>query len=169
MLIQHGAVIWSKQRSFLAFTAFTFGGIFFATLFDLWKLDDNLIGTVMGTSLMCIAYAAGQSRHAAIAPFWYFIGSIILTFAVFDAVENTPFELAFLGLSTFLIFLSTYAKSRTLLLVSTLATLGYISYFTAEHFANTVGWPVALIFIGLALIGLGSLAVRLNRKYIKQA
>jgi hypothetical protein len=169
MLMQHGAVLWAKQRTILAFTAITFGGIFFATLFDLWKLDDNLTGTVIGTSLMCIAYAAGQSRHAAIAPFWYFIGSIILTFAVFDAVENTPFELAFLGLSTFLIFLSTFAKSRTLLLVSTLATLGYISYYTAEHFANTVGWPVALIFIGLVLIGLGSLAVRLNRKYIKQA
>jgi len=43
----------------------------------------------------------------------------------------------------------------------------YIGYYTAEHFANTVGWPIALVIIGIALIGLSALAVRLNNQYIK--
>ncbi len=168
MLVQHGAVFWKKQRTVLAFTSIVFGSIFFGTLFNLWNMHDNLIGTVIGTSLMCIAYAANNSRHAAMAPFWYFIGSATLLWAVFDAVAHTPYELAFLAISAFMVFLSTYARSRALLLVSTLSMLGYIAYFTAEHFANTLGWPLSLIIGGLALIGLSSLAVRINNKYIKR-
>jgi len=32
-----------------------------------------------------------------------------------------------------------------------------------------VGWPIALVLIGIALIALSSLAVKLNNKYIKAA
>jgi len=66
-----------------------------------------------------------------------------------------------------LIFLSTYVRSRTLLLVGTLSMLAYIGYYTAKHFANTLGWPIALVIIGIALIGMSALAVRINNKYIK--
>lgn len=169
MLIQQGLTFRAKQRATLAFSAILFGSIFFVTLFDIWDVDNNLIGIAIGTSLMCIAYAINQSRHSAIAPFWYLIGSGTLLWSVFDAVKDTPLELAYLGLSGFLIFLSTFARSRTLLTVSTLAMLCYIGYFTAEHFANNIGWPVALVIIGIALIGLSSLAVKLNNKYIKQS
>ncbi len=168
MLVQQGATFLAKQRTTLAFGAILFGGVFFATLFDVWDMDTKLIGIVIGASLLCIAYALNQSRHSAIAPFWYLVGSTILLWSVFDAVEHTPFELVFLGLSAFMIFLSTYVRSRMLLLVGTLSMLSYIGYYTAEHFADTVGWPIALVIVGMALIGLGSLAVKLNSKYIKQ-
>ena len=168
MLIQQGAIFWSKRRTVLAFSAILFGGILFANVFDVWDLDEKLIGSVIGASLICIAYALQQSKHLAIAPFWYFIGAMILMWSVFEAVENTPFELVYLGLAALLIFLSTYVRSRTLLLVGTLAMLVYIGYYTAKHFANTLGWPIALVMIGIALIGMSALAVRLNNKYIKQ-
>lgn len=167
MLIQQGFTFRAKQRTVLAFGSILFGCNFFVTLFDLWDMDNNLIGMVIGASLMCIAYALNQSRHTAISPFWYLIGSATLLWSVFDAVKDTPLELAYLGLSGFLIFLSTTVRSRTLLTVSTLSMLGYIGYFTAEHFANNIGWPVALVIIGIALIGLSSLAVKLNNKYIR--
>lgn len=167
MLIQQGATFLAKGRTVLAFSAILFGCIFFANLFDVWGMDEELIGMVMGASLLCIAYALNQSRHVAIAPFWYFVGAVILLFSLFDAVKNTPFELAYLGLSALMIFLSTYVRSRTLLLVGTMSMLLYIGYYTAKHFANTVGWPIALVMIGIALIALSSLAVRLNNKYIK--
>ena len=169
MLIQQGCTFWAKQRTVLAFSAILFGCTFFATLFDKWDLDNNLIGMTLGASLMCIAYALNQSRHIAISPFWYLIGSATLLWSVFDAVKNTPLELLYLGLSGFFIFLSTTVRSRTLLTVSTLSMLGYIGYFTAEYFANNIGWPVALVILGIALIGLSSLAVKLNNKYIRQA
>lgn len=167
MLIQQGAVFRAKQRTVLAFGAILFGTLFFAYLFDLWGFDEDLIGTVAGVSLICIAYSLQRSRHLAIAPFWYFVGAVILLWSVFDAVKNSVLELAYLGVSAGIIFLSTYVRSRTLLLVGTLAMLLYIGYFTAKHFANTLGWPIALVVIGIALIGMSALAVRLNNKYIK--
>ncbi|MFM9834656.1 MAG: DUF2157 domain-containing protein [Methylophilaceae bacterium] len=167
MLIQQGATFWAKSRTVLAFSAIFFGMIFLGYLFDIWDLNEKLIGTIIGTSLMCIAYSINQSKHAAIAPFWYLFGSILLLWAVFDAVKNTPFELLYLGLSALLIFLSTYVRSRTLLLVGTLSMLVYIGYFTTKHFANTLGWPIALVMVGIALIGMSALAINLNNKYIK--
>lgn len=167
MLIQQGASFWAKRRIVLAFSAILFGCIFFSTLFDLWAMNEKLIGMVVGTSLMCIAYALNQSKHLAIAPFWYFVGSIILMWSVFESVKNTPVELAYLSLAALLIFLSTHVRSRSLLLVGTLSMLIYIGYYTAKHFANTAGWPIALVIIGIALIGMSTLAVRLNNKYIK--
>ncbi|MDD2832881.1 MAG: DUF2157 domain-containing protein [Methylotenera sp.] len=167
MLIQQGAAFIAKGRTALAFSAILFGCIFFVNLFDVWGLDEKLNGMVMGASLLCVAYAMHQSKHFAIAPFWYFFGAVILLFSVFDQVKNTPLELAYLGLSALIIFVSTYVRSRTLLLVGTMSMLTYIGYYTAKHFANTVGWPIALVIIGIALVALSALAVRLNRQYIK--
>jgi hypothetical protein len=168
MLIQQGATFWAKRLSVLAFGAILFGCILLANLFDVWNWDGELIGMVIGVSLICVAYALQQSKHMAIAPFWYFVGGVILMWSVFEAVENTPLELLYLGLSALMIFLSTHVRSRALLGVGTLAMLIYIGYYTAKHFANTLGWPIALVVIGVALIALSSLAVRLNNKYIKQ-
>ncbi|WP_036302590.1 DUF2157 domain-containing protein [Methylotenera sp. L2L1] len=167
MLIQQGAVFWEKQRTVMAFSAILFGCIFFANLFDIWDVDEKLIGIVIGSSLLCIAYAINQSKHIAIAPFWYFVGAVLLLWSIFESVENTLLEPLYLGATAFTIFLSTYVRSRTLLLVGTLTMLLYIGYYSAEHFANTVGWPIALVIIGIALIGLSALAVRLNNQYIK--
>lgn len=167
MLIQQGAAFWVKGRSVLAFSAILFGCIFFANLFDIWDMNEKLIGIVIGTSLLCIAYALNQSRHLAIAPFWYFVGSVMSLWSIFESVENSPLEPIYLGASALMIFLSTYVRSRTLLLVGTISMLLYIGYYTAKHFANTVGWPIALVMIGIVLIAVSSLAVRLNNKYIK--
>jgi hypothetical protein len=138
-------------------------------LFDILDINEKLIGVVVGTSLLFIAYALNQSKHIAIAAFWYFIGSVVLLWSVFESVKHSALEPLYLGVCALMIFVSTYVRSRTLLLVGTLAMLFYIGYYTAKHFANTVGWPIALVLIGIALIALSSLAVKLNNKYIKAA
>jgi hypothetical protein len=151
MLVQQGAVFWAKQRTVMVFSAILFGCIFFANLFDIWDVNEKLIGMVIGSALLCIAYAINQSKHIAIAPFWYFVGAVLLLWSIFESVENTLLEPLYLGATAFIIFLSTYVRSRTLLLVGTITMLLYIGYYTAEHFANTVGWPIALVMIGIAL------------------
>ena len=168
MLLQHSLTFWAKRRTLLAFSAIFFGAMFFVTLFDIWGFRPNLIGVVLGGSLLCLAYALNQSRHSAISGFWYFVGSVMFLWAMFDLVEDSALEIMYLGLAAFMIFLSTYVRSRAMLFVSTLSMLGYIGYFTAEHFAHTVGWPISLVIVGIALFCLGSLAVRLNNKYIRQ-
>jgi len=168
MLLQHAAAFWSKRPTTLAFTSITFGCIFFATACNLLEIDENLAGVTLGTSLLCIAYALGNSRHAPVSPFWYLAGAGAFLFSLFDAVEDTPFEITYLAAAGFLVFLSTWARSRALLFAGTISMLFYIAYYTSEHFAHVVGWPLALIGGGAVLLGLSALALRINNKYIKR-
>jgi hypothetical protein len=51
--------------------------------------------------------------------------------------------------------------------VATAGILAYTAWFTGEHFAESVGWPIALIIFGLLLIGLSALALRIDRNYVR--
>jgi len=57
-------------------------------------------------------------------------------------------------------------RSRTLLFTSTVAILAYISYFTSEHFQDSLGWPLVLILLGMVFIALSAIAIRINKRYI---
>jgi Zn-dependent protease with chaperone function len=54
------------------------------------------------------------------------------------------------------------------LFVSTLAVLAYTGWYTGEYFANSVGWPLALIGFGLLMIGVSALAVRIDRQFVRR-
>lgn len=62
---------------------------------------------------------------------------------------------------------SVYLKNSAFLFVGTFCLVGYIIRITAQHFSDTLGWPFALIVMGVAIMGLGYLAFYLNKKYIK--
>jgi hypothetical protein len=102
-------------------------------------------------------------------PFWYLAGSAVFFSGLFELVEGTPVELVFLACACGGVFLSTWVRSRALLFVSTVAILGYIGYFTAEHFRDSLGWPLVLILLGLAFIALSAIAMRINRRYISNS
>jgi hypothetical protein len=85
---------------------------------------------------------------------------------LFNLVQYSPLEILFLGAACGVVFWSTWVKSRSLLVVGTIAILSYVGYYTAEHFTDVVGWPIALILFGLMLLGLSAVAFRINRKYI---
>ena len=40
--------------------------------------------------------------------------------------------------------------------------------FTSERFADSSGWPLALIVFGIVMIGLSALAVRIDRDYVRK-
>lgn len=168
MLMQQGLVFVSLQRTFLAFSSLVFGTSMFAISFDLMEMNQNLIGAAIGSSLICIAWALGNSRHRPIAGFTYFIGGLMFLAAAWDWLHRSPAEILFLGLSCGTIFISTVARSRALLTLGTLATIAYIGSFTAEHFANSNSWPFVLMLMGGVLIGLSAVAVKINKKYINQ-
>jgi hypothetical protein len=168
MLLQQGLCFQALRRTVLAFTSLVFGVGFFSLAFNLMYVDETMIGLVMGSSLLCIGWSLDRSVHKALAPVTYLAGSVAFLAALFDLVDGTSVEILFLGVSSGMIFLSTLARSRTLLFMGTLATIGYISYFSGKYFENTLGWPLILMLMGVVLIGLSALAVRLNRKYIRQ-
>lgn len=167
MGIQQGCAFKAKDRTVLAFTTLVFCSGFFVIACDLLGINDRLIGFTLGFSWLCIAWSLGQSRHRPIAALGYFFGAILVLGVSYDWLRNTPAEILFLGLSCLVIYVSTLARSRSLLLVGTLAMIGYIGHYIAMHFANNLNAPVLLMLMGFILIGMGAIAVQINNKYIK--
>jgi hypothetical protein len=84
-------------------------------------------------------------------------------------VKNSPAEILFIAAAAGLVYLSVVVRSRTLLVAATLGVLGYSGWFTSQYFADSIGWPLALIAFGIVMIGLSGLAYRLDRDYVRQA
>ena len=59
-------------------------------------------------------------------------------------------------------------KSKALLLTSTIFLIVHFVYITGRYFADSLGWPISLIVLGLIIIGLGYGSVEVNKKYLKR-
>jgi hypothetical protein len=164
---QFATIFSALRQSMLLFLAVFFGMLFWWTTFDLLGMDDEVGALVLGGSLMLAAIGADRTPHASITPSWYLVGGILFLYGLFDLVENTPFEIVFIMAASGFVYLSAVIQSRTLLLVATGAILGYTGWFTSEHFADSLGWPLALMLFGLLMIGLSALAFRIDRQYIR--
>jgi hypothetical protein len=165
--IQFAALFWALHQSMLLFLAVFFATLFWWTAFDLLGMDDGLGALVLGGSLLLAAIGVDRTPHTMITPSWYLVGAIAFLYGLFDLVGKTPFEILFILAASGLVYLSAVIPSRTLLLVSTAAILGYTGWFTSEHFADSVGWPLALVMFGMLMIGLSALAFRIDRQYIR--
>jgi hypothetical protein len=169
MLAQQLLLLRGYRRSVLVFLALAFGTVTVWNALDLLDVHEEFNGLVIGLSLMLVTFGIDRTEHRVITPFWYFAGGTLFLWASFDLIQDTPVHILYLGVAALMIYISTLARSRTLLFVSTLAMMGYIGYFTAEYFIDSTGWPIALIFLGLVMIGLSNLALRINRKYIAES
>ncbi|MCC8997780.1 MAG: DUF2157 domain-containing protein [Nitrosomonas sp.] len=161
---QQGAAFFALRRTSLLFLTLFFWNGFIGTSMDWMKWDVELIGLIVGFSVLSLCWAVGKTQHRAITPFWYCIGSIFLLYSWWSLVEGSVLELSYLGINVFLIYFSILAASRTLLFVSVLGLLSYLSYFAWENFANVVMWPILLIIMGLITLGVSSYAVKLGNK-----
>jgi hypothetical protein len=168
MAIQQGCAFWARDRAVLALSTIIFSLGFFTIAFDLLHIDHNLMGVTLGTSLICVGWSLDRSQSKSIAPVCYFFGSALFLSAAFDWLHHKPVEVLFLGLACGLIFLSTIARSRTLLTVGTLAMIGYIGDFIAEHFSHNLNAPLVVMLTGFVLIGVGVAAVQINNRFIRQ-
>jgi hypothetical protein len=166
MLIQQGLVFWKTRRTALLFTTLVFGTFAVGIALDVLDADEDLIFLILGISTILISIRIDKTAHRVITPFWYFCGSVIFFWGFFEIVEHSVVEIFFLGAACGMVYLSTYLRSRTLLFTSTIALLSFIGYFTAQHFIDSIGWPIALILLGFLMIGLSAVAFRISRKYM---
>lgn len=169
MAVQFGAVFVPLGRSTLLLVSVAFATFFAWTAFDLLDVDGEVIALVVGASLVLAATGVDRTRHRPITPAWYLVGATAALAGLFELVERTPIEIVFLLSAAGVVYLSVAAQSRTLLFVATLAILAYTGWFTSEHFADSVGWPIALVVFGLLLIGLSAMAFRIDRTYLQRA
>ena len=63
---------------------------------------------------------------------------------------------------------SVFLKSRSMLILAALFLVGDLIKLTTKYFIDSLGWPVALIFVGLLVIATGYLTFYLNKKYMSQ-
>ncbi len=169
MAVQQFAVFWQKRDTTLLFTSLFFTLWFIGVTLDLFKIDDELNILILGASTMSFCIGLERTPHKGMNPFWYLFGSSSFFYGLFDLLQHSVIELAFLGAACGGVFLSTWLRSRTLLFTSTVAILAYIAYFTSEHFQESLGWPLVLIVLGLVFIGLSTIAIRINKRYISSS
>lgn len=168
MLLQQGvAFLARKQTSLLFFTLFFFYA-FMSALMSKIGIDSKLSTMALGISGLLVCRALNRTQHDPITPFYFFMSGLAVAAASFDYLHETPFDVLMIGIVAGMIYISVQASSRTLLTVSIFTLLAYLVYFTEEYFKNVVGWPLALVAIGLIMIGVSSFAVKLGRS-MKQA
>jgi hypothetical protein len=167
MAVQFGATFGVLRRSTPLFMTVLFATFFWWTALDLLDVDEKAIALVVGGSMLLSAVGIDRTAHRDITPVWYLLGAAAFLYGFFDMVERTPFEIAFLAVAAAFVYLSVVLHTRTLLFVATLAILAYTAWFTGQHFADSVGWPLALIVFGIFMIGLSAVAFRIDRDYVR--
>ena len=163
LALQQGLVFCQLKRASLLFFTLSFWVMFVGTAMSWLDIDEKFIAITVGLSALFLSYYAAQRGYHAITPFWYFIGGVILLGGVFGLVQGEPTEMIYLGVNGFLVYLSIRLASRAMLVCAVFSLIGYLSYFTYKYFADVTGWPVAMIVMGLAMIGLSAYAFRLGR------
>lgn len=162
--LQFLATFLFYKRTSLLFFGYLFWNSAVGILMDRAGVPGDILGITLGLSILITAWSIDRTLHRAIAPFWYCLGSVGLLWSTFDIVEGTLLDMSFLAVATGMMFLSVRMQSRTLLIVSTGALLGYLGYFTEEHFKDVIGWPIALMLMGCMMIGISYGAVQMGRK-----
>lgn len=121
---------------------------------------------ITGVCVMSAAFGLHKAgRYPRLTGLGYFIGSIMAYGGLFDFVHHTSFELVFLAVSASMLYVCVVLQSRALLFTTVIAMLGFIGYFTAKHFANSLGWPVTLVLMGVAFLAVGTIAIRVKRQF----
>ena len=118
-----------------------------------------------GMCVMSAAYGLHKAeRYSGLTSLGYFIGAIMAYSGLFDLVHDTSFELVYLAVTASMLYACVVLQSRALLFTTVIAMLGFIGYYSAKHFANSLGWPVTLVLMGVAFLGVGALAIKVRRR-----
>lgn len=123
---------------------------------------------LVGASYLLLAYAFRGGWNNGLVNVLHLFGSAGFLGAAFSQIFDSLFlEILYFFVVFGALFLSVYMKSRTILAVGTLFLIAHVSYITSEYFADSLGWPISLVLLGFAFIGLGYASIAINKKYIK--
>jgi hypothetical protein len=125
----------------------------------------RLTAAVTGVSMALTGHWISTHTISKVFPaLWYFFGSALFFSAVMGLLYDTPYDIAFVIFPAIALYISLQIRSRALLASSLLAILSFISYYTFKYFADTVGWPIAMMITGLILIALCSFAMKMTKR-----
>jgi len=128
----------------------------------------------IGLTYGLLGYYYSASPHRALTGPLYGFGVLCFLGAAFALTGEKPhqnifWELIFPGFVFAVMFLSVYLKSKAFLTFGSLFLIAYICKITVEYFADSLGWPLVLVLIGLSLIAIGYLYFAMKRKYLSKS
>lgn len=163
MFIQMALLFWSLKRTSLAFFSLSFAFLFFWALMEMLLIDGDVISAGLGLSGLLVSAAVNRTPHRAFVPFTYILFAACFSGGMLALLAESMADVLLLAIAYLMIFASIRAQSRALLFAGVVTTLAYLCYFTDRYFADTIGWPIALIILGLIMIGLSAYAVKLGK------
>ncbi len=175
--------LWFFRQTILLFFGIVFATALFHFLVNL-VVGQNLLYEnsekiwqytflVEGLAWMLVGYYLKTTSFKAVTGVLYgfgvlaFLGSS-LALGGWSPNQNAFWELIYPLLVFGVIFLSVYVKSKAFLVFGSLFLIGYILKLTGEYFESGLGWPLALVLAGLAIMGVGYWAVKLNKQYFAE-
>ena len=152
---------------FFSLTSWMVGG---APLFNDWKFYMYRV-LVVGIAYMLMGYAFSKDERAPLSGFLFGFGILgflgaALALGEWKPNQNVFWELIYPALVFGALFLSIHVKSKAFLTWGTLFLMAYILKITSEYFSTGLGWPLALVIAGLAMIGVGYMSLSIKRKYL---
>lgn len=163
-----GSGMEKTQQRVLTESALVVGALWlYSGLFDLLATEftASWASFLIGISLALTAYGLHRAnRHSRLIGLGYLIGSMMFYAGLFDLVEGTPIDLIFLVVTAILLYACVTLQSKALLLTTVLAMLSYIGYLSGEYFADSLGWPVTLVLMGVAFLAVGTVALKLKKQ-----
>jgi hypothetical protein len=122
---------------------------------------------IIGLSYIFLAQHFKNSWNNILCGLLQFAGITAFLGSAFIFVSTSVlWQFAYLILIAVGFYFSIIQKSKSILAISTLFLVIHIAFITTKYFANSVGWPVTLIFLGFMFIGLGYTSISINKKYI---
>lgn len=124
---------------------------------------------VVGGSYLLLAHAfRGGWNHRLIGLLYFFGITGILGAAFSQVFDSVPWQMFYFLLVIGGLTLAVFMKSRSMLVMSTIFLIAHVGYITSEYFADSLGWPISLVILGFAFIGLGYGSLTINKKYMSK-
>ena len=123
---------------------------------------------LLGLSLLIGAFYIERTFAAGLTSIMGFFGTnmVLLTMAL-KMFSSGWWEILFFLANVGLIVLAVYLARTWLLVLAMLYLFYYVIYITSTYFADSIGWPLALMFLGIVLLALGYGSLQIHQRYIQ--
>jgi hypothetical protein len=126
-----------------------------------WSTYNEITAMVTGVSLVLTGHWLRHSNYISMFPLWMFAGTGF-ALAGFYALMPAPFEPVAIGVAALAIYGALLLQSRAVLAAAVLSVIGFIVEYSAKYFADTIGWPILLILLGIMTLSAGFMFARLS-------
>jgi len=149
MSVQQRATYFLTRQAAPQFFSIIFAALSFTVLFDKLSVNYHLSNLTIATSIMLVSYAIVDKKQPILRAFLLLISSSIILFSSFELLSGRPYEVIYLIINAGILYVGIQIKSKLVQIVSTLALLSYVFYYSFKHFPESTSWPIGMVATGI--------------------